>query len=141
MQIDRGTVVSRSNSIITHDLYFFNPIFQGLLMFFVIKSLKFLPLCWVSIQKQFVIASILWCREYSIHIQKFDAHKLPSFKYIHHTCAIITPGLYTFYPIFQGQKRFFGAFFVKFWPYVRLVFKSGFKSRACYSCVPTVPIF
>ena len=31
------------------------------------------------------------------------------------TRAIITRGLYTFYPIFEGQKRFFKElFFVKF---------------------------
>ena len=42
------------------------------------------------------------------------------------TRAIITHGLYTFYPLFEVQKRFFqGAFFLKFWPYVWLVFKSG----------------
>ena len=44
-------------------------------------------------------------------------------------CAIITLGLYTFYPLFEVKKRFFkGLFFLKFWPYVWLVFKSGFKS-------------
>jgi hypothetical protein len=54
--------------------------------------------------------------------------------------AIITRGLYTFYPIFEGQKRFLKElFFVKFWPYVWLVFKSGFKSRAGYSGARTVP--
>ena len=43
------------------------------------------------------------------------------------TRAIITHGLYTFYPLFKVQKRFFkGLFFLKFWPYVWLVFKSGF---------------
>ena len=42
------------------------------------------------------------------------------------TRAIITRGLYTFYPIFESQKRFFKEFFfVKFWSYVRLVLKSG----------------
>ena len=41
--------------------------------------------------------------------------------------TIITRGLYTFYPLFEVQKRFFkGLFFLKFWPYVWLVFKSGF---------------
>ena len=44
--------------------------------------------------------------------------------------AIITRGLYTFYPIFEGPKRFIGAFFVKFWPYVQLVFKSGLQRQA-----------
>ena len=38
------------------------------------------------------------------------------------TRAIITRGLYTFYPLLEVQKRFF----LKFWPYVWLVFKSGF---------------
>ena len=42
------------------------------------------------------------------------------------TRAIITRGLYTFYPLFKVPKTFFqGAFFLKFWPYVWLVFKSG----------------
>ena len=46
---------------------------------------------------------------------------------IYQTRAIITCGLYTFYQLFEVQKRFFqGAFFLKFWPYVWLVFKSGF---------------
>ena len=36
-------------------------------------------------------------------------------------------GLYTFYSIFEVQKRFFKElFFLKFWPYVWLAFKSGF---------------
>ena len=49
------------------------------------------------------------------------------FIYRYHTRAIITRGLYIFYPLFEVQKRFFqGAFFLKFWPYVWLVFKSGF---------------
>ena len=43
------------------------------------------------------------------------------------THAIITRGLYTFYPLLEVQKRFFkGSFFLKFWPYVWLVFKSSF---------------
>ena len=47
--------------------------------------------------------------------------------YVYRTRAIITRDLYTFYPLFEVQKRFFqGAFFLKFWPYVWLVFKSGF---------------
>ena len=30
-----------------------------------------------------------------------------------------TRGLYTFYPLFEVQKRFFkGLFFLKFWPYI-----------------------
>jgi len=32
----------------------------------------------------------------------------------------------------MGKNVFRGAFFLKFWPYVWLVFKSGFKSRAGY---------
>ena len=69
----------------------------------------------------------------------YDLHKC---LVIYRTCAIITRGLYTFYPIFEGLKCFFtGAFFVKFWTYVWLVFKSGFKSRAGYSGVPTVICF
>ena len=41
---------------------------------------------------------------------------------IYRTRAVITRGLYTFYPLFEVKK---GAFFLKFWPYVWLVFKSG----------------
>ena len=41
------------------------------------------------------------------------------------TRVIITRGLYTFYPLFEVQSFFQGAFFLKFWPYVGLVFKSG----------------
>ena len=52
--------------------------------------------------------------------------------------VIITRGLYTFYPIFEDQKHFLRSFFfVEFRPYVRLVFRSGFKSRAGYSGVRT----
>ena len=32
---------------------------------------------------------------------------------IYRTRAIITRGLYTFYPIFEGQKRFLRSFFCK----------------------------
>ena len=40
--------------------------------------------------------------------------------------AIIIRGLYIFYPLFEGQKRFFKeVFFRKFCLYVWLVFKSG----------------
>ena len=40
--------------------------------------------------------------------------------------AIINRGLYIFYPILEGHKRFFKElFFVNFFPYVWLVFKSG----------------
>ena len=46
---------------------------------------------------------------------------------IYRTRAIITRGLYTFYPLFEFQKRFSRVFFfLKFWPYVWLVFKNGF---------------
>ena len=44
-------------------------------------------------------------------------------KNIYRTRAIITRGLYSFYPLFGVQKR---AFFLNFWPYVWLVFKSVF---------------
>ena len=33
--------------------------------------------------------------------------------FIYHTHKIITRGLYTFYPIFEGQKRFLRSFFHK----------------------------
>ena len=54
--------------------------------------------------------------------------------FIYRTRAIITRGLYTFNPIFEVQKRFLSSFFIKFWPYVRLVF----KSRAGYSGAHTI---
>ena len=37
------------------------------------------------------------------HLQKIN----------YHTCAIITRGLYTFYPLFEVQKRFLRGFFLK----------------------------
>ena len=50
-----------------------------------------------------------------------------SLEEIYRTRAIITRGLYTFYPLFEVQKPFFqGAFFLKFWSYEWLVLKSGF---------------
>ena len=73
----------------------------------------------------------------SHHKDNISLHQF-SYGLIYRSRAIITRGLYTFYPIFEGQKRFLGAFFVKFWPYVWLVFKSGFKSRAGYSGARTV---
>ena len=50
------------------------------------------------------------------------------------TLAIIIRGVYTF------PKMFFqGTFFLKFWPYVCLVFNSGFQSiRAGYDEACTV---
>ena len=57
------------------------------------------------------------------------------------TRAIIIHGLYIFYPILEDQKRFLGAFFVKFCPYVWLVFKSGLWSRAGYDGACTVYYF
>ena len=55
------------------------------------------------------------------------------------TCAIITRSLYTFYPFLEVQIRFFqGSFFLKFLPYVRLVFKSSFKSITGYDGAFTV---
>ena len=46
-------------------------------------------------------------------------------KIIYHTPAIISFSLYILSPLFEGQKHFLGAFFLKLWPYVQLVFKSG----------------
>ena len=74
------------------------------------------------------------------------SNKIVQLKYIcvidiDHTRAFITRGLYTFYPLCEVQKRFFqGAFFLNVWPYVWLVFKSGFKSRAGYDGARTVLI-
>ena len=59
--------------------------------------------------------------ELSLEVNKF------CFKNNYCMRVIITRGLYTFYPLFKVQKRFFkGIFFLKFWPYFWLVFKSGF---------------
>ena len=64
---------------------------------------------WLKVHESSFKTSILWLR---ISENKYR------------TGAIITRGLYTFYPL---PKTFFqGAFFLKFWPYVWLVFKSGF---------------
>ena len=53
--------------------------------------------------------------------------------------AIITHGLYIFYPILKGQKCFFKElFFANFYPYVRLLFKSGLLSSAGYDGQCTV---
>ena len=42
------------------------------------------------------------------------------------TSTIITHGLYIVNPLFEGQKCLLkGLFFLKFWPYVQLVFKRG----------------
>ena len=62
------------------------------------------------------------------------------------TRAIITRGLYTFYPIFEGQKRVFKELFSQnsdlmyglTYGAAGLVFKSGFKSIAGYSGARTV---
>ena len=81
-----------------------------------------------------------WKSKYSYfcHLNSFlgkDHHNL-----IYRTRAIITRVLYTFGSLFEVQKRFFKElFFLKFWPYVWLVFKSGFQSRAGYSGAGTVP--
>ena len=58
---------------------------------------------------------------------------LASCKY--HLHAFITPGLYTFY-------LFLSSFmYCDLWPYIWLVFKSGFKSRAGYIGRGTVSTF
>lgn len=47
--------------------------------------------------------------------------------------AVITHGLYIFYPLFEGKKRFFKEFFFrKFCLYVWLVFRSSLLSRVGY---------
>ena len=54
------------------------------------------------------------------------------------TRAIITRGLYIFYPIFEDHFFVFKEFFFrKFCPYVWLVFKSSLYSRADYDGVRT----
>ena len=65
---------------------------------------------------------------------KSGARTVIFFENIYRTRAIITSGLYTFYPIFEGQKRFLRSFFRK----ILTLFKSGFKSRAGYSGACTV---
>ena len=55
--------------------------------------------------------------------------------FIYRMRAINPHGLYIFNPLFEGQKRFLrGFFFVKLWPYVWLVFKSGLWWRAYGNC-------
>ena len=50
---------------------------------------------------------------------------------MYYTRAIITRGLYIFYPILQDHFFVFKeVFFRKFSPYVWLIFKSSFYSRA-----------
>ena len=44
-------------------------------------------------------------------IVSFLTVKTSAFQYTYRTRAIITRGLYTFYPIFEGQKRFFKVLF------------------------------
>ena len=51
------------------------------------------------------------------------------------TRAIISCGLYTFLPHFQGPFMY-----CDLWPYVWLVFKSGFQSRAAYDGARMVSI-
>ena len=43
----------------------------------------------------------------------FMQSKVEGAKNIYRMCAIITRGLYNFYPIFEGQKRFFKELFCK----------------------------
>ena len=46
------------------------------------------------------------------------------------------PRFVYFLPTFWSPKTFFqGAFFLKFWPYVWLVFKSGFKSSGARTVI------
>ena len=81
------------------------------------------------------IQSILGRLKTSIWVTRVRIQSLT----IARTRTNITRGLYTFYPLFEVPKTFFqGAFFLKFWPYVWLVFKSGIKSRAGYDGARTV---
>ena len=62
----------------------------------------------------------------------FQFYDLPppvsSFNYP--TRVIINRGLYTFYPRFDVQKRFFnGAFFLNFWPYCMFSIQEWFQIK------------
>ena len=85
----------------------------------------------------------IWNKYFKVEQYQVHIKNLKNLQFIlgisYRTRAIITRGLYTFYPVFKVQNRFFkGLFFLKFWPYVWLVFKSGFKSRAGYNGARTV---
>ena len=50
--------------------------------------------------------------EYKLHSLKSESENYVfSYMIIYHMCTILTHGLYTFYPIFEGQKRFFKEVF------------------------------
>jgi hypothetical protein len=53
----------RTRAIITHGLYFLNPLFEGA---------SFLAWCTDSIKKQVLIKSWLWWHGYGIHFQKIE---------------------------------------------------------------------
>ena len=75
-----------------------------------------------------------------------SVNKIISFGFLTFFCPLhlpygrhYNPRFVYFKPTFWRSKAFFqGAFFVKFWPYVRLVFKSGLKSRTGYDGARTV---
>ena len=53
--------------------------------------------------------------------------------------APFNPQFVYFLALFLKTRNVFqGVFFIKFWPYIHLVFKSNFKSRAGYSGARTV---
>ena len=69
-------------------------------------------------------------------VRKFK-NRQENILYAHH----YNPQFVYFLPTFRSPKTFFQwAFFLKFWPYVWLVFKSGFKSRAGYDGAHTVDV-
>ena len=86
--------------------------------------------CWKKIRNKGVISRSL---------QRSGLLFVPNFEFLAgqrkmlHACHYNLQFVY-FLPHFWMPKMLFeGAFFVKFRPHVRLVFKSGFKSRAGYS--------
>ena len=81
------------------------------------SSKKMLPLADTPhISRCYIHTAITWsCKQYNVSMQDH-------IKSIYRTRAIITRGLYTFYPLFEVQK----CFFLIFWPYVWLLFQSSF---------------
>ena len=86
------------------------------------------------IHLSFLIVKIFWEDHKNLaHLPLFYLLRIVKLQLM---CSIITRGLNTFYPLFDVQKRFFkGLFFLKFWPYVCLVFMSSLYSRASYGGV------
>ena len=59
-----------------------------------------------------------------------DRYLILTFCIIHRTFAIITRGLYTFYPIFEGQKRFFKELFCKILTLCMVSIQERFQNKS-----------